>query len=215
MDTQAQKPTTDIAEQTYRGPGATIASLGYGVIDFKISSAAAAVIGLGISLAAPKGTATQLARFEESVGRLNASSNIFKKPIGWSGQKFADLGKWCQSNIPFQTHLRKWVGEDKWAPVSRLTGMLGALGFVATFFTGAGRGIMTANAGRAQLAEAQDEIKKLRTAIANQQVASASVSAEAGDNVTKPYTQPQPKTRIDVSSAEIAPLIEPEQAPSR
>lgn len=212
MDNQAQKQTTDIAEQTYQGPGAAIASLGYGMVDFKISSAAAAIIGIGISLTAPKGTAKQLSQFEQSVSKLNASSNPFKKSIGWSGQKFADLGKWCQSNIPFKEHLRRLVGEEKWEPVSRLTGMLAALGFVATFFTGAGRGITSANAGKAQLAEAQNEIRQLRTAIANQQIAAAPLPPQ---DASAPGNGPRPHTRIDASSAEHAPLLEAEKAPER
>lgn len=192
----AQTNKTDIAEQAYKGPGAAIASIGYGMVDFKISTLASAALGVAISMVAPKGTATALNTMEANVTRWNQKGGLLK-PIGWSGQKFVELGKWCEANIPFKDKLHSWVGNERWEPVSRLTGMLGSLGFVATFFTGAGRGINAANAGKSQLREAQNEIKALRKAIAEEH--SVAVIPQAANSN-------EPATTITTEGAEHTPL---------
>lgn len=182
---------TDIAEQAYRGPGAVITSLGYGVVDYKIASIASAALGLGIALAKPEATVKHLNNFAAKMHELRDANGVFRKSLGVAGVKFVELGQWFEKNVPFKHKLQSWVPQGKWEPVSRLTGMFATLGFFATFFTSAGRGIASANAGKNQLQDAQNEIKHLRKAVADQHTAAAepAASTQHTENTEKPPPQ--------------------------
>ncbi len=205
MENQDNNAKTDIAEQTYKGPGAVVTSLGYGVIDYKIATIAAAAMGVGISLLNPKGTSKALADFEQSSKSLYESKNIAKKSIGWMGTHFSMLGEWFEKSVPFKHKLKSLFEKspENWAPVSRLTGMLATVGFFATFFTAAGRGIEAANAGKNQLREAQAEIKKLRAAIAEEHTAKPTPPS-----VDEAIKREDPKPVIQAETIDRSPLQE-------
>lgn len=152
-------PGADIAEQTYQGPGATVTSLGYGFIDFKLATAASLILGIGASYLAPQGTAAALKGMERAAARWK-QGNPLQKAVGHTLHLWNLSGNWFTQHIPFANSLKPHV--KSWDNVARATGMLGTLSFIATTFSGTKRGIDEARAGRDQFNAAKAQIKDLR-----------------------------------------------------
>lgn len=229
MENQTHSTQTDIAEQTYQGPGPVITSLGYGVIDYKIASVASAALGAAIALIYPKQTEHAFEQFARSSKQWHESTNVAKRVTGRLGITLDNLGHWFENNVPFKTKLQSLFEKspEKWKPVSRLTGLFAMVGFFATFFTAAGRGIASANRGKHQFEAAQAEIRTLRKQLAeSQQEANKKEHAltptdQTAESVThtkvmqQPDVNDTPRTEVQAQSAMREPLQQPEAVTSK
>lgn len=180
----------DIAEQSYQGPGAVVTSIGMGTIDWHVAWAASLILGVGAALSAPKQLNHVFGKAQQNSAHWRENGNMLQKAGGWVLHGWLQAGKWSNDHLPGREWLEKKLGNERWQAASMSGGIMTVLAFAGSLFTGTDRGIRSANAGKGQFAEAQNEIKRLRKQLTD---------------LPAPHTgemEAHPGNRIDAASAE-------------
>lgn len=162
----------DITHEPYKGPSPTIASLGYGFVDFKVATVASLIAGVVGAFFVPKQVNKALSMFSEETKILEKNPNILKKSAGFVMQRWDKAGEWFVDHFPFRNIITngvstkyisfKGLGDEGWKSGSKVAGMIMTPLFFITGFTGIARGVHSANMGRSQFERAKNEIKDLR-----------------------------------------------------
>lgn len=189
----------DIAEQTYQGPSAVVTSVGLSTIDWHVAWAASLLLGVGAAIAAPKQLNSFFSNTLEASTRWRAQGNLLQKAGGWVMHGWLQAGKWSNDHLPGRQWLEKQLGTERWKAASMSGGVMTALAFVGSLFTGTDRGIRSANTGKKQFIEAQDEIKRLRKQLTDFPATPLDVSPAPAQTEEVP-SSPAPK--IDAATAE-------------
>lgn len=165
-------PSADITNEPYKGPSASIASLGYGFVDFKLATVASLVAGVVAAFFVPKQVNKTLAMISEETKILEKNPNILKKSAGFVLRQWDKAGDWFVEHFPFRNIISngvnskyisfKGLGDEGWKSGSKIAGMIMTPLFFVTGFTGVARGVHSANMGRNQFERAKHEIKDLR-----------------------------------------------------
>lgn len=165
-------PKADITLEPYKGPSATIASLGYGFVDFKLATIASLFAGVVSAFFVPRQANKTLAMISEETKLLSKSPNLIKKTAGLAMQQWNNAGDWFVEHFPFRNIISngvsnkyfafKGLGDEGWKSGSKIAGMIMTPLFFITGFTGIARGVQSANMGRSQFERAKHEIKDLR-----------------------------------------------------
>lgn len=193
--TDSETPN-DIAEQAYQGPGAMVTSIGMGTIDWHVAWAASLILGVGAAMAAPKQLNHFFHNAQTASTRWRENGNLLQKAGGWTLHGWLQAGKWSNDHLPGREWLEKQLGGERWKAASMSGGIMTVLAFAGSLFTGTERGIRSANAGKAQLTEAQNEIKRLRKQITDLPAAGQPAPSQTGENPN------HPAMKIDATSAE-------------
>ena len=169
MKNRTQTANDDIVQQRYKGANPVVAALGEGAVHTKVLALTGLAVGALGAAIFHKQANPLIKQFNEWVGKLSASENVYVKPVGdaidWllafgrGPVKFAkerEVVKSLFKNSSPETISRWKDAIEGGIIVSTAAGIAGGI-------TGGGAGYQDARAGKKQFEAAKSEISTLRT----------------------------------------------------